>query len=154
MISWAGRASVFFSSPGHPHTTEFLKDHRYTYILPTWSLVGFQIFNALRGAKALATDTLEQLHDQRGGVPRLIFSTSQDSFETMLAEPLQSFDLHRGSDTWRAAQCRRSVRPLAGNGADESSLRGGPQPALRVEACRHPGRSAYESLKSTAPCLL
>ncbi len=90
LTGWSG-VSVLFASPGVPGLNNFMKVESVEFFLPIWTLDELKQLNLMLD-DVLPENTLLELFDMFGGIPRFIFTDAQAYEKSQLALAINSFD--------------------------------------------------------------
>ena len=89
---WTG-VSILFASPGLDGLNDYLKVNSVTYIMPVWSLEELQDCNALLDDDLKVPEAvLISRYDKFGGIPRFIFTVTEEDHNHALQTAIGSFN--------------------------------------------------------------
>jgi hypothetical protein len=93
LTGWKG-VSVLFASPGVLGLNDFMKVEPVQFFLPVWTLEELSELNSMQEVQ-LSESVLIERFDMFGGIPRFIFTDSQDYEKDQLTLAINSFDALR-----------------------------------------------------------
>jgi hypothetical protein len=89
LAGWSG-VSVLFASPGVPGLNNFMKNESVEFFLPVWTLNELKDLNLML-EDALPENTLLELFNMFGGIPRFIFTDALAYEKSQLELAINSF---------------------------------------------------------------